>query len=69
LRTRNLINIHVTQTGCPGLCHQEPLITVTFPGKTPYIYGKVNPEKVKKLISQHIVNGQPVTEWLVNLSK
>ena len=27
LHTRNLTNIHVTQTGCPGLCHKEPLLT------------------------------------------
>jgi len=69
LQTRNLTDIHVTQTGCPGLCHKEPLVTITIPGKTPFMYGKVSPERVKKLIHQHIVNGQPVTEWLVNLSE
>lgn len=69
LQARNLSEVHVTQTGCPGLCHQEPLVTITNPGKTPFMYGKISPEKVKKLIHQHIVNGQPVTEWLVNLSE
>lgn len=69
LQARNLTEIQVNQTGCPGLCHQEPLVTIAIPGKTPFVYGKIDPEKVKKLISQHIVNGQPVTDWLVNLSK
>lgn len=69
LSTRKLTNIHVNQTGCPGLCYLEPLVTVTIPGKTPFVYGKMNPDKVKKLIHQHIVNGQPVSEWLVNLNK
>lgn len=69
LKTRNLSSIHITQTGCPGLCYKEPLVTVTFPGKTPFMYGKISPDKVKRLINQHIVNGQPVTEWLVNLSE
>jgi len=69
LQARSLSDVHVTQTGCPGLCHQEPLVTITNPGKTPFMYGKISPDKVKKLVHQHIVNGQPVTEWLVNLSE
>ncbi len=67
LGTRNLTDVHVTQTGCPGLCHKEPLITITIPGKTPFMYGKVNTEMIKKIIVQHVINNQPVTEWLVNL--
>ncbi|MGI6587992.1 MAG: (2Fe-2S) ferredoxin domain-containing protein [Peptococcia bacterium] len=69
LQARNLTDIHVTQTGCPGLCHLEPLVTVTEQGKNPFVYGKVTPENVKKIIVQHIINGQPITEWLVNLEK
>ncbi|HHY06866.1 MAG TPA: (2Fe-2S) ferredoxin domain-containing protein [Clostridia bacterium] len=69
LQERQLADIHVTQTGCPGLCHLEPLVTVTEPGKNPFIYGKVTSEKIKKIIVQHLVNGQPITEWLVNLEK
>jgi len=69
LQARNLTDIHVTQTGCPGLCHLEPLVTVTEPGKNPFVYQKVSPENVQKIIVQHIINGQPVTEWLVNLEK
>jgi NADP-reducing hydrogenase subunit HndB len=69
LQTLNLTDVHVTQTGCPGMCHYEPLVTVTESGKNPFIYGKVTPENVKKIIVQHIINGQPVTEWLVNLEK
>lgn len=67
LKTRNMTDIHVTQTGCPGLCHKEPLVTVTIPGKNPYMYGKVTPENVRKIIIQHIINNQPIKEWLVNL--
>jgi len=69
LQARNLTDIHVTQTGCPGMCHLEPLVTVTELGKPPFIYGKVTPENAKKIVIQHIINGQPVTEWLINLEK
>ncbi|MGI6534431.1 MAG: (2Fe-2S) ferredoxin domain-containing protein [Peptococcia bacterium] len=69
LKERNLTDIHVTQTGCPGLCHLEPLVTISEPEKKPCVYGKVSVENMKRIILQHVVNGQPVTEWLVNLEK
>lgn len=67
LSVRNMTDVHVTQTGCPGLCHKEPLITVKIPGANPYVYGKVTPENAKRIIAQHLVNNQPIPEWLVNL--
>jgi NADP-reducing hydrogenase subunit HndB len=67
LKERNITDIHVTQTGCPGMCHLEPLVTIKEAGKTPFIYGKVTPENAKKIVVQHVINGQPVSDWLVNL--
>jgi NADP-reducing hydrogenase subunit HndB len=49
------------------MCHLEPLVTIKEAGKTPFIYGKVTPENAKKIVVQHVINGQPVSEWLVNL--
>ncbi|HHX96481.1 MAG TPA: (2Fe-2S) ferredoxin domain-containing protein [Clostridia bacterium] len=69
LKKRGLNNVYLTQTGCPGLCFLEPLITILEPGNKPYIYGKVTAEKMEKIVLQHLVNGQPITEWLVNLEK
>lgn len=69
LQARNLTDIHVTQTGCPGLCYLEPLVTITEPGKNPFVYSKVSSENVKKIIVEHLINGRPITEWLVNLEK
>lgn len=66
LRTRRLSDVHVTQTGCPGLCHKEPLLTVTIPGKKPFLYGKVTPDNARKIVVQHVVNGRPIAELLVN---
>lgn len=67
LKIRNLHNVLVSQTGCPGLCFYEPLVTVSKPNQTKFVYGKVTPERVRKIISSHIVNDQPVKEWLINL--
>jgi len=67
LKIRNLNNVQVSQTGCPGLCFYEPLVTVSKPDQAKFVYGKVTPERVRKIISSHVINDQPVKEWLINL--
>lgn len=69
INTRQIKNIHVVQSGCPGMCVNEPLITVTFPDEKPYIYKKVTPERARDIMVRHIINHQPIQEWLVNLEK
>lgn len=67
LKVRNLNNVQVSQTGCPGLCFYEPLVTVIKENQNKFVYGKVTPERVKKIISSHVINDQPIKEWLINL--
>ncbi|MDK2822744.1 MAG: NADP-reducing hydrogenase subunit HndB [Clostridia bacterium] len=67
LKVRNLTNVQISQTGCPGLCFHEPLLTIIKPNQVRFVYGKVTPERVKKIISSHVINDQPVKEWLINL--
>lgn len=67
IKIRDLKNIQVSQTGCPGLCYYEPLVTIIKPNRPQYVYGKINTEKVKQIIAQHVINDQPIKEWLVNL--
>ncbi|MDN5347420.1 MAG: NADP-reducing hydrogenase subunit HndB [Clostridia bacterium] len=66
LGKRRLTNVAVTQTGCIGLCAQEPLVDVIFPGKPKVTYGKIDPFKARQIVAQHIVNGIIIEEWVVN---
>ncbi|MGB9661774.1 MAG: (2Fe-2S) ferredoxin domain-containing protein [Moorellaceae bacterium] len=66
LAKRRLTNVVVTQTGCIGLCAQEPLVDVLVPGKPRVTYGKVDAQKARQIVAQHIVNGVIVSEWVVN---
>lgn len=67
---RHLDNVSVTQTGCIGMCQFEPIVEVMMPGKDKVTYGKVTPEKVERIIVDHLVNGNPVAEYTVaNLMK
>jgi NADP-reducing hydrogenase subunit HndB len=69
IKLRNLEQIHILQSGCPGMCVNEPMLTVTIPGEKPYIYIKVTPEKAKSIVLRHLINKQPIREWLLNLGK
>ncbi len=62
---RHLENVAVTQTGCIGMCQFEPIVEVLEPGKEKVTYGKVTPEKAARIVVDHLVNGQPVTEYTI----
>ena len=62
---RHLNNVTVTQTGCIGMCQFEPIVEVYAPGQEKVTYGKVSPEKVARIVVDHLVNGCPVAEYTV----
>ena len=57
--------VTVSQTGCIGLCQYEPIVEVFEAGKDKVTYGKVTPEKVERIIVDHLVNGNVVTEFTI----
>ena len=62
---RNLSNITVSQTGCIGVCRLEPIVEVFVPGQEKVTYVKMTPEKVSKIVNEHLVNGNPVLEFTI----
>ena len=48
-------SVLVRQTGCMGLCHSEPTVEVMVPGMPAVIYGSVDAEVAKKIVSEHII--------------
>lgn len=62
---RSLKDVVVEQTGCIGLCRLEPIVEVYAPGQDKVTYIKMTPEKVAKVVSDHIVNGQVVSEYTI----
>lgn len=65
LNRRSITDVAVTQTGCSGLCEQEPLITVELPGRPAVLYGHVSGERARRIVSQHVINEQVVSEWVI----
>ena len=62
---RGLKNVTVTQTGCIGICQYEPVVEVYEPGKEKTTYVKMTAEKVARVVADHLVNGNPVTEYTI----
>lgn len=66
---RNLSQVHVTQTGCIGMCRLEPMADVVMPGQEKVTYVHLTPEKVRKIVAEHIVNGKPVAEYTIGAAE
>ena len=64
---RKLEHVTVTQTGCIGLCQYEPIVEVYEPGKEKVTYVKVNEEKAREILEQHLVRGQVLDEYLLHV--
>lgn len=62
---RKLEHVAVTQTGCIGLCMYEPLVEVYVPGQEKVTYVSMTPEKMEKVMTEHIVNNNVVTEFTI----
>ena len=59
----------VTQTGCIGMCRYEPIVEVTLPGQEKVTYVHVKPEMVARIVSEHVVNGNPVVEYTIGAAE
>ena len=65
LAVRKLVDVQVRQTGCIGMCQFEPIVEVIAPGKEKVTYGMMTPEKAVRVVTDHIVNGNPIAEFTV----
>ena len=66
---RELHNVTVTQTGCIGVCRLEPIAEVYVPGEEKVTYVKLTPEKVPRIVVEHLVNHNPVTEYTIGAAE
>jgi NADP-reducing hydrogenase subunit HndB len=57
--------VTVSQTGCIGICQYEHVVEVFESGKEKVTYVKLTAEKVEKIIKEHLVGGNVVTEYTI----
>ena len=66
---RELKNVTVTQTGCIGVCRLEPIAEVYVPGEEKVTYVKLEPEMVPRIVTEHLVNHNVVTEYTIGAAE
>ena len=66
---RQLKGVMVTQTGCIGMCQLEPIVEITTPEHDKITYVRMSPDKVEKIVTEHLVNGNPVTEYTIGAAQ
>ena len=63
IEKRNVDDVILTNSGCAGLCSREPMATVELKDEAPVKYVDLTPEKIRKIFSEHVLNGKIVEEY------
>lgn len=66
---RELGDIMVTQTGCISICQYEPVVEVIDADGTKTTYVKMTAEKALRVVNDHLVNGNVVTEYTIGANQ
>lgn len=69
IEKRNLKDVIVTQTGEKGLITHQPIVIVEESGKPKVIYGDVNVDIAKRIVEEHIIKGNPILEYIIQIQK
>ena len=62
----NNLDTELTITGCVGTCYLEPIVDVYEDNGDLTRYVKVQPDKVEKIVEEHIKGGKPVEEYAIS---
>ncbi|HBR03928.1 MAG TPA: ferredoxin [Ruminiclostridium sp.] len=65
LAKRNIQNVTVSMTGCIGICRLEPIAEVFEANGEKTTYVKLDAEKARRIVAEHLVNQKPVTEFTI----
>jgi (2Fe-2S) ferredoxin len=67
IEKNQLKDVSVTQTGCIGLCTQEPILQVVKGRSEKISYGKISPEIAEKIMKSHVVQGNIIQDNVIQL--
>ncbi|HEX2709304.1 MAG TPA: hypothetical protein VHM68_00495, partial [Candidatus Deferrimicrobium sp.] len=58
--------VTLKETGCIGLCHREVLVEIVEDGRRRTLYGGMTPDRVDRIVADHLRGGKVVQEWVVD---
>jgi NADP-reducing hydrogenase subunit HndB len=65
LETKGVQTVTVRQSGCIGLCDQEPMLTYTDKAGHNYLYVKLTRARVREVVERHFRKGEPVEAYIL----
>ena len=63
IKEREIEDIKVYQTDCMGNCALEPMVEVISPNGEKITYVQIDPEKMRRIVEEHLIGQKPVTEY------
>ena len=64
LDRKSVTTVTVRQSGCIGLCDQEPMLTFTDRDGRNFLYVNLTKAKVREIVADHLVAGKPVAKYI-----
>jgi NADH-quinone oxidoreductase subunit F len=64
LKDSGNLDFQLAKTSCVGMCYREPLVEIVN-GSGWFLYGDVSEDMVDELVESHIINNNPVAEYVV----
>lgn len=65
IETEKLFDVSVRQTGSMGKDSYEPIVQVTIVDEPTVLYGRVNADVARRIMSQHVLGGKIVAENVI----
>jgi len=67
LETRDVHDVLLTNSGCAGLCSQEPMVTIEIAGQAPVKYVSLTEKKAQEIFEKHVLGGTIVKEYALGI--
>ncbi len=61
-----LDKVHISHVVCVGRCDMEPMVEVVRAREIPVKYVKVTPDRMRRIIEEHIYGGNVIEEWTLH---
>lgn len=59
-------DVIIRQTGCMGLCQNEPTVEVIMVGMPRIIYGRVDAKIAKEIVEKHLINKELLNDQILD---
>jgi len=59
-------DVIIRQTGCMGLCQNEPTVEVVMPGMPTIIYGRVDSKVAIDIVEKHLIKNELLNDQILD---